>query len=493
MADQTVHAEALLQAVARAFYDDDIVCLIDVLIRDKYLRDDDMGQRLSLPARKLRVTMQFLQEEHLVKYELVDDLRSGGSQNTKYWYIDFHHAVNVIRLRIYLLKKKLDEDELRARSNSMYLCPGYKSKVCNGRYTESEAQQIVDLETGHFFCQECFANHKNNPEPPSKCTYTLQLLDNAQDLKEAQENIRRVRVQLHSKMIGNLQLRVGIYDLLQKVRRTKGKNGILSSNLPSENIEKDIGTKRIEGTGRTAGIKKKRDKLLEGARRTEEGSDVNFLKNRKGEEIGFEVEKGGGARANLLATMTKRRSKLMDAAASRVGAGTPPPIDDIKNDSTNSNNGGNGNTTNANTNSKKPQRNLPGLPFFLRGNIEGDTIDHVVQNDNNHHSNNNSNNNNNNNNKRDFQTMTLNSANGGTHRNNNRHTSLPTTEEEYDDWESQRNMTDEQRRAHFQALYKLELNRQKQLYLQNMHNGTIDNGKDEEEDRSYANILWVEG
>jgi hypothetical protein len=42
-----------------------------------------MNPRLSLPAKQLRRTLQLLQKEHLVKYELVDDLSSGGSQQTK--------------------------------------------------------------------------------------------------------------------------------------------------------------------------------------------------------------------------------------------------------------------------------------------------------------------------------------------------------------------------------------------------------------------------
>ena len=74
--------------LARAFYDDDVVCLIDVLLRERYLRDDDMHVRLSLPAKQLRRTLQFLEEEQLVKHELVDDLAMGGSQNTKFWYIE---------------------------------------------------------------------------------------------------------------------------------------------------------------------------------------------------------------------------------------------------------------------------------------------------------------------------------------------------------------------------------------------------------------------
>uniref|UniRef100_A0A7S1Z7X5 HTH TFE/IIEalpha-type domain-containing protein n=1 Tax=Ditylum brightwellii TaxID=49249 RepID=A0A7S1Z7X5_9STRA len=383
MSDQTVYAEALIATVARAFYDDDAVCLIDVLLRDKFLRDDDMGPRLSLPPRQLRRTLQFLQEEHLVKYEHVDDLSSGGSQNTKFWYIDYNHAVNVIRLRVYLLKKKLEEAELRARSSSMYLCPGYKTKACNGRYTETEAQQVVDHECGLFLCPECVTTHESNPDPPPKSTYTLQLLDNTRDLRLAMDNMRRVNVQLSAKMIGNHQLRAGIYDLLQKVR-SKGK-GPLTSNLPSENRSLGIGSKRLAGTGRTAGIKAKKlaqqgvattatgiRRYLGGATRTEEGSDLTFLKNAMGQEIAFEVEKGGGARANLLATKTRQRGKLMDAAASRVGVAVDIAtalLEAQRRERKRARGEGGDDDDGGAKKQNTSAANLPGTLFFLRNNI----------------------------------------------------------------------------------------------------------------------------
>jgi transcription initiation factor IIE alpha subunit len=335
MADLTVYAESLIATVARAFYDDDAVCLIDVLLRDKFLRDDDMAPRLSLPAKKLRSTLQFLQEEHLVKFETVDDLTQGGSQATKFWYIDYNHAVHTIRLRLHLLRKQLEKAEMRARSSSFYLCPGYKQKRCNGRYTEEEAQQMVDHSSGLFVCQECYLNYEADPNAPDVETYTLQLVDNTKDLRVAMDNVRRVNVQLSGKMIGNQQLRAGIYDLINKVRG-KGKDPI-TSNLPSENFALGIGSKRLAGTGRTAGIKARkleqqgvadsataaRDYLVGGGKRSAEGSDLTFLKNAMGNEIAFSVEKGGGARANLLATRTRRRRKLMDAAATRVGTSVP--------------------------------------------------------------------------------------------------------------------------------------------------------------------------
>jgi transcription initiation factor IIE alpha subunit len=335
MSDLTVYAEALISTVARAFYDDDAVCLVDVLIRDKFLRDDDMAPRLSLPAKKLRTTLQFLQDEHLVKYETVDDLAQGGSQATKFWYIDYNHAVHSIRLRLHLLRKQLEQAEMRARSSSFYLCPGYKDRRCNGRYTEEEAQQILDPESGMFLCQACYTRYEADPNAPDKSSYMLSLVDNTKDLRLAVDNMRRVNVQLSGKTIGNQQLRTGIYDLLQKIRG-KGKQPI-TSNLPSENFALGIGSKRLAGTGRTANIQVKKlqkegvatsataaqDILVGGGKRTAEGSDLTFLKNAMGNEIAFSVEKGGAARANLLATRTRRRLKLMDAAATRVGASVP--------------------------------------------------------------------------------------------------------------------------------------------------------------------------
>lgn len=323
-ADATVDAEHLIMTVTRAFYDDTAIAIIDVLIRDKFLRDDqDMGERLSLPPKQIRKTLQFLQDEHLVKNEAINDLAEGGSQATKYWYIDYNHAVNTIRLRIYLLQKKLERDEMEARSSSIYLCPGYKTKECNGRYTEIEAQQVVDPTSGLFLCQECVLSNENNPDPPPLESYTLQLVDNTRHLVDAMDQMRRVNVQLRSKMIGNQQLRAGIYDLIQKVRCKTTEP--LTSNLPSENRDQNIGPARVEGTGRTANTRQK--KLGRGAGGSGRlrlkhvmDNDVTSLRNAMGQHIAFRIEKGGSSRANLLARGGGRSmSKLLEAAAIRVG------------------------------------------------------------------------------------------------------------------------------------------------------------------------------
>lgn len=268
---------------------------------------------------------------------------------------------------------------MRARSSSLYLCPGYGRRVCNGRYGEQDAQQIVDPESGLFLCRECVRAYVNHPNPPDKKEYTLKLVDNQKELKSAMDNLRRVKVQLSGKVDflhkGQEQqqtLRLGIFDLLQKVNggrsfntqypsfganamsHSSGHGGAnsnatssyqpITSNLPSENIAMGIGSTRLAGTGRTAGnlLKKLVKKGIVSVDGNDNGNgnnqnggatrrgirssngldqedELTFLKNAMGQEVGFELERGGGARANLLATKGRIRNKLVDAAAMKVG------------------------------------------------------------------------------------------------------------------------------------------------------------------------------
>lgn len=303
-----------------------------------------------------------------------------------YIHLSYNHAVHVIRLRIHLLQTKLQTAELRARSSSLYLCPGYTTKACNGKYTESEAQQVVDYESGLFLCRECCRAYSNHPAPPGKKEYTLLLLDNTYEINKAMNDMRRVRVQLGSKttsiLVGDggrgeddgqgqatttttrLLLRHGIFDLLQKLRSSTSNNNNnnnsnsnnnakegggggrggrsiphgepITSNLPSENMAMGIGSKRIAGTGRTAGILLKKQQkqgivdLSHGGGITAAAAvggggirnnydELTYLKNAIGQEIAFQLEKGGGARAHLLATKGHVRSNLIDTAAMKVG------------------------------------------------------------------------------------------------------------------------------------------------------------------------------
>ncbi|KAL7527424.1 hypothetical protein ACHAWF_002171 [Thalassiosira exigua] len=109
----------------------------------------------------------------------------------------------------------------------------------------------------------------------------------------------------------------------------RGDGEPITSNLPSENIAMGIRWKRIAGTGRTTGILLKKQQkqgivAADGVAGAGGGGAGGHGGGGGGgrrwnDEIAFELERGGGARANLLATKGRQRSKLVDAAAMKVG------------------------------------------------------------------------------------------------------------------------------------------------------------------------------
>eukprot|EP00339_Tiarina_fusa_P000973 CAMPEP_0117036054 /NCGR_PEP_ID=MMETSP0472-20121206/25571_1 /TAXON_ID=693140 ORGANISM="Tiarina fusus, Strain LIS" /NCGR_SAMPLE_ID=MMETSP0472 /ASSEMBLY_ACC=CAM_ASM_000603 /LENGTH=552 /DNA_ID=CAMNT_0004745713 /DNA_START=15 /DNA_END=1673 /DNA_ORIENTATION=+ len=272
---QTSAAKDLVAAVARAFYDDTTICLVDHLLRCKYLPDGPgMGKRLHLPTRLVRKTLLFLQAEHLVSCESVtavvvtrDRVRTYRRLRTrKFWYIDLNRAVHTVALRLHLVQRRLERAVTAACDTIHFVCPGYALKACNGHYTELEAQWLeVDEETGKFQCRECLEVHRHNPDPPPH-PYVLDVVDTQDERQQAETLLRRFRSQLSNSSStttpqrlqqqddqqvdgqheGPRPLRPGIFELLQKIRTAgriaragSGRCLPVTSNLPSENAAEE--------------------------------------------------------------------------------------------------------------------------------------------------------------------------------------------------------------------------------------------------------------
>ncbi|CBN78187.1 conserved unknown protein [Ectocarpus siliculosus] len=103
-------AERLVSTIARAFYTDITVLVVDTLIREKYIKDKDeeLGSRLNLQPKQVRSALaELLAEGFAAKEMMSDEIYSGRSSN--YWYIDLRHAVNVILLRVFQMKEILSQ------------------------------------------------------------------------------------------------------------------------------------------------------------------------------------------------------------------------------------------------------------------------------------------------------------------------------------------------------------------------------------------------
>ena len=162
--------EALVAAVARAFYPDDVAIVLDALIRDRYVREDEMGRRLRMSARQARKLLQLLEGERLVDFEVLDvgadgklkkkkkelghEIGKAGDAGPKvpappaaneiYWYVDLARFVDVIRWRVHTMRETIRKREcrhsrinfqmwpLRRRPKLLWMRSGTSSSVPSG-------------------------------------------------------------------------------------------------------------------------------------------------------------------------------------------------------------------------------------------------------------------------------------------------------------------------------------------------------------------------
>ena len=232
--------EALVAAVARAFYPDDVAIVLDALIRDRYVREDEMGRRLRMSARQARKLLQLLEGERLVDFEVLDvgadgklkkkkkdlghEIGKAGDAGRKspappaaneiYWYVDLARFVDVIRWRVHTMRETIRKRESAATAALTFRC---------GRC--GVGQSSLDAVRYQFKCPErlCLG------EPDALLTESA--LDAS--LTSARRLGAKVDAQLGSSEDHD---RAGIYELL---RRLDGKE--LPSNKPSENRARGVG------------------------------------------------------------------------------------------------------------------------------------------------------------------------------------------------------------------------------------------------------------
>jgi len=229
--------ELLLRTMARALYDDTSVVVINSLLRDKFWKQDGHGKfhtNLRLPNKVLRKTLAFLQTEHLVACERVSRIVETSDsrrtyrreKNVVFWYLDYNRAVHTIRFRIHKKKETLQEKVKTLSSQCTFQCP-----TCQELSTELDVQSYP-MHKNSFLCFRCYKWHVDNPDAPDIQSYTLQVVDHSEELRQAETILQRINTQLREATISGSKLRNGVFDIL---RRIQNRKKTIPCNLPSEN------------------------------------------------------------------------------------------------------------------------------------------------------------------------------------------------------------------------------------------------------------------
>ena len=152
-AQVNILVERLVKTVARAFYPDNTIIVLDALVREKYIKESELGPRLRMKDKDIRAVLTRLEtKDLLVKHEslLTRDLDTKNRQH-KFYYIDYQMFVDVVRYRIFLMQRKVDSikgDDAQS-DNVSFECP-----TCHLSINMLEATRARSRDN-KFICTRC--------------------------------------------------------------------------------------------------------------------------------------------------------------------------------------------------------------------------------------------------------------------------------------------------------------------------------------------------
>jgi transcription initiation factor IIE alpha subunit len=242
---QIFQAEKLITLIARAFYNDNVVVLLDALLFEKYIIEEELGPRLQISNKEVLKIKNQLEKEGLIRFEnvFIDESKTAW----KCYYIDYQACISIIRFRIYLMEQYLISEENTGLNEVYYECP-----TCQNKYDSLQVQRLI---TGDykFVCSNCFPGKDIRTWKETEDYYKLKEVDNRKEVKNVQSlrkkldeqlNPQRIKLSLLGSDIKSEQptaadqeilLHEGIYDLLSNLKEV-----ILPNNLPSDNINKGV-------------------------------------------------------------------------------------------------------------------------------------------------------------------------------------------------------------------------------------------------------------
>jgi transcription initiation factor IIE alpha subunit len=272
--------EELIASVARAFYDDLTVTIMDALVQEKFIREEELGPRLKLPNDKVKSVVTQLEREQLVSFEdlTMDDLRT-----SKCWYIDYRRFMHMAHYRLYLMQKEIQDRERQQCSRLFFECP-----TCRMKQSDLEAMRLMGKDNRSFICPHCCPSRNIRdcePEP----YFTLVEYNNKNELVE----LNVLKQKIGSQLSEVPRFHAGLFDILAQLKeippeeiiRNKPSDNIKRGNINTRVTDADIlkeieeNNKRIRGKARKQipGMEKEEDFSIEiaGADGVGEGENGN--------------------------------------------------------------------------------------------------------------------------------------------------------------------------------------------------------------------------
>jgi len=141
----------LIRLIMRGFYNIEQKLVIDMLVRRRETKEDDLIEVLKFERKHLRSLIQQMRQDKFINVRLIMETdEDGKSTRRNYYSINYRMFVNVVKYKIDHMRRKLETEERDLTSRASFIC-----QACNKTFTDLEIGQIYDPSRSQFRCSYC--------------------------------------------------------------------------------------------------------------------------------------------------------------------------------------------------------------------------------------------------------------------------------------------------------------------------------------------------
>lgn len=176
----------------RGFYNIEQKLVIDMLVRRRETKEDDLVEVLKFERKHLRSLIQQMRQDKFINVRLIMETdEDGKSTRRNYYSINYRMFVNVVKYKIDHMRRKLETEERDLTSRASFIC-----QSCSKTFTDLEIGQIYDPSRSQFRCSYCDGIVDEDPNVRPKADSRLvmanfnQQMEHIYALLQETENIK---------------------------------------------------------------------------------------------------------------------------------------------------------------------------------------------------------------------------------------------------------------------------------------------------------------
>ncbi|CCH62803.1 hypothetical protein TBLA_0I01440 [Henningerozyma blattae CBS 6284] len=184
----------LLKFVVRGFYGGSFVLVLDAILFHSVLAEEDLKQLLGINKTDLGPLVARLRSDGLLStHKQREYPPNSKSVERVYFYIKYPHAIDAIKWKVHQVVQRLKDDLDKNSAPNGYMCP-----ICETKYTQLEAVQLLNYDRTEFLCSLCDEplieddSGKKNKEKQDKLN---KLMDQVQPIIDSLKKIDDSRIE----------------------------------------------------------------------------------------------------------------------------------------------------------------------------------------------------------------------------------------------------------------------------------------------------------